>query len=67
MRVCYVQVELSGERCRCEEVRGRLEGELREVRERLKEKTETLVSSENNLLTSRQKVNTHTHAILTLT
>ena len=56
----YVQVELSGERCRCEEVRGRLEGELREVRERLREKTETLVSSENNLLTSRQKVK-HTH------
>ena len=51
-----VQVELSGERCRSEEVRGRLEGEVQDLRERLREKTEKLVSAENALLTSRQQV-----------
>ena len=48
-------MELSGERCRGEEVRIRLEGELKEVRERLREKTEKLTSSEDSLLASRQK------------
>ena len=51
-----MQVELNGERCRGEEVRGRPEGELREVRERLREKADKLVSSEDVLLTSQQKV-----------
>ena len=56
--VCVHQVELSGERCRGEEVRGRLEGELGETRERLREKTEKLVSAEDTLLASRQQVYT---------
>lgn len=51
-----LQVELSGERSRGEEVRGRLEGEVQEMRERLREKTEKLVSAEDALLTSRQQV-----------
>ena len=49
-------MELSGERCRGEEGRGRLEGEVRELRERLREKTDKLVSSEDALLASQQKV-----------
>ena len=53
------QVELSGERCRSEEVRGRLEGEVEEMRERLREKTEKLVSAEDALLASRQQVHMH--------
>ena len=51
-----LQVELSGERCRGEEGRGRHEGEVRELRERLTEKTDKLVSSEDALLAARQKV-----------
>ena len=51
-----LQVELGGDRSRSEEVRGRLEGEVKEMRERLREKTEKLVSSENALLQSRQQV-----------
>lgn len=51
-----LQVELRGERSRSEEMRGRLEGEVQEVRERLREKTEKLVSSEDALLNSRQQV-----------
>ena len=51
-----LQVELSGERCRSEEVRGRLEGEVEEARERLREKAEKLVTAEDALLASRQQV-----------
>ena len=63
--VCVHQVELSGERCRGEEVRGRLEGELDETRERLREKTEKLVSAEDTLLASRQQVYTLRHSATT--
>ena len=52
-------MELSGERCRGEEVRGRVEGEVQEMRERLREKTDKLVAAEDALLASRQQVHRH--------
>ena len=54
-------MELSGERCRSEEVRGRLEGEVQEVRERVREKSDKLVAAEDALLASRQQVYTPLH------
>ena len=58
------QVVLSGERCRGEDVRGRLEVEVEETRERLRKKTEKLVSAEEPLLASRQQVHVYTCIII---